>query len=105
MKPIYIDTEFKCHTTNPDGIFREVILSENALNFFSTKCDAFIEGFRFKPDGENLVRDDGTVFSDSEMMSPWKDYNELDATQREYENEKLYDAENALSILLGGETG
>jgi hypothetical protein len=36
------------------------------------------------------------------MITPWKDYNELDAAQRQYEREKLADAENALAILLGG---
>lgn len=104
MKPIYIDTEYKCHTTNPDGTFREVVLSESARNFFADKCTTFIEGYRLKPDGETWVREDGHVFSGGEMITPWKDYDELDAAQREYEREKLADAENALAILLGGAT-
>lgn len=101
---IYIDTDFKCHTTNPNGTFREVILSENARTFFSDKCSDFIEGYRLKPEGETWVREDGHVFSGGEMITPWKNSDELDAAQREYEKQKLADAENALAILLGGES-
>jgi hypothetical protein len=103
MKTIYIDSDFKCHTTNPDGAFSEVILSEGAKAFFANKCKTFIEGYRLKPEGETWVREDGEVFSGAEMITPWKNYNELDAAQRQYEREKLADAENALAILLGGE--
>ena len=99
---LYIDADFKCHTTNPDGSFREVTLSDDARTFFSDKCTAFIEGFRLKPEGETWVREDGKAFSDGEMIAPWKDYTELDEAQREYEREKLADAEAALAILLGG---
>ena len=97
MNTIYIDSEYKCHTTNSDGTFREV-----ETDFFDGKCDAFIEGYRFVPSGESWTRSDGVVFT-GEMVAPWKDYNELDAAQREYEKELLADAENALGILLGGE--
>lgn len=102
MKTIYIDSDYKCHTTNQEGVFREVVLSKNAESFFSNKCTEFIEGYRLIPDGETLVREDGEVFSGGEMITPWKDYNELDAAQRQYERELLADAENALAILLGG---
>lgn len=98
MKTIYIDAEFKCHIEN-DGTFREVILSENARNFFANKCTTFIEGYRLKPDGETWVREDGEIFSGSEMISPWKPYNELDAAQREYEKQLLSDYESALGII------
>ena len=101
---IYIDQEYRCHTTNTDGVYREVSLSESAKHFFSNKCVAFIEGYRLKPDDETWVREDGVVFSGVEMLSPWKDYNELDAAQREYERQKLADAENALAIMWGGVT-
>lgn len=96
MKTIYIDSEHRCHTTNPDGTFREIETS-----FFDGKCDYFIEGYRFVPDGESWTREDGTVFR-GEMISPRKDYDELDNAQREYERAILADAENALAILLGG---
>lgn len=95
---LFIDNEYKCHTTNPDGTFREV-----ETDFFIGKCVEFIEGYRIVPDGEKWVSSDGAEF-DGLMISPWKDYSELDTAQREYEREKLADAENALAILLGGET-
>ena len=91
---IYIDSEYRCHTTNPDGVWREF-----DVPFFNDKCKTFIEGYRYIPDGEGWTRDDGAVCTG---MTPWKDYDELDAAQREYERELLADAENALAILLGG---
>ena len=85
---IYIDSEYKCHTTNPDGIFQEV-----ETDFANGKCDAFIEGYRFIPSGESWTRSDGVVFQ-GEMIAPWKLYSELDAAQREYERAKLAQLES-----------
>ena len=93
MKTIYLDSDYKCHVSN-DGTRRAVETAD-----FDGKCDAYIEGYRFIPAGESWTRPDGVVV---EGVSPWKPYAELDATQREYEREKLADAENALAILLGG---
>lgn len=95
---IYIDKEFRCHTTNPDGIFREF-----DVPFADGKCVIFVEGYRYVPENEIYTRDDGVVFN-GEMIAPFKSYEELDAVQRDYEREKLADAENALAILLGGES-
>lgn len=97
MKTIYMDSEFKCHVTN-DGTMTAV-----ETDFFDGMCDNFVEGYRFVPSGETWTRSDGEVFH-GEMISPWKDYAELDTAQREYERQLLADAENALAILLGGET-
>lgn len=96
MRTIYIDSAFKCHVSNADG------MTAIETNFFDGKCDAFIEGYRFIPSGANWTRSDGVVFY-GEMITPWKPYSELDNAQREYEREKLADAENALAILLGGD--
>lgn len=90
---IYIDSEFKCHTTNPDGSLREV-----ETDFFSGKCDIFIEGYRIVPDGEIWTRDDGEVFH-GEMIAPWKPYFELDAAQREYEREQLEESVTKIKEL------
>lgn len=98
MKTVYIDSVFKCHTSN-DGTM--IAVEEE---FFNNKCDIFIEGFRLKPEGETLVREDGAVFSGGKMITPWKSISELEDAQREYERQKLADAENALAILLGGES-
>ena len=92
MKTVYIDSDFKCHVTNPDGIYREV-----EEDFFDGKCDIFIEGHRLKPEGETWVREDGHVFSGGKMIAPWKDYSELDAAQREYERQLLAEYESALA--------
>ncbi|MBR0319962.1 MAG: hypothetical protein IIX10_02790 [Clostridia bacterium] len=92
MKTVYLDAEFRCHVTN-DGTMTAV---ETA--FFDGKCDAYIEGYRFVPDGETWVREDGTEF-EGEMLAPWKPWNELDAAQREYERAEMADMKEALALL------
>lgn len=82
---IYIDSKCHCHTTNPDGTFREIILSEFAKGFFSGKCTTFVEGYRLKPAGEVWIREDGEAFSGGEMITSWKPYDQLDAAQAQYE--------------------
>ena len=94
---VYIDSDFKCHIEN-DGTMTAI-----ETPFFDGKCDTYIEGYRFVPSGESWTRSDGVVF-EGEMISPWKDYAELDTAQREYERQQMADMENALAILLGGET-
>lgn len=93
MKKIYIDSDYRCHTSNRDGTFREV-----ETNFFDGKCDAFIEGYRYVPEGENWTRNDGTMFT-GEMIAPAVEYEPLRIAQVQHENQ---DMENALAILLGG---
>lgn len=90
---IYIDSEFKCHTSNLDGTFREV-----ETDFFYGKCQAFIEGYRFIPNGESWTRSDGIVFT-GEMIAPFKPYAELDAAQREYERQLIITYEKALQTM------
>ena len=97
---IYIDSEYKCHTSNPDGLYTAV-----ETDFFDGKCDAYIEGYRFVPAGESWTRPDGVSFN-GKMIAPWKDWLELDSAQREYEREQyaamaaeLADTKAALEIL------
>lgn len=78
MKTIYIDNDFKCHVID-DGT-----MTAAETDFFDGKCDAFIEGYRFVPNGESWTRFDGVVFY-GEMIVPWKDYNLLAAAQAQYE--------------------
>ena len=78
MKTIYIDSDFKCHVTN-DGSMTSV-----ETDAFDGKCDSFIEGYRFVPDGETWVRKDGIAFH-GQMVAPWKDYNLLSTIQSLYE--------------------
>ena len=92
MRTIYIDSEFKCHVSNADG------MTAIETDFFNGKCDTFIEGYRFVPSGENWTRSDGVVFR-GEMIAPWKDYAALDAAQREYEKQLLAEYAAALQIV------
>ena len=78
MKTIFIDSDFKCHVVN-DGSMQEV-----ETDFFDGKCDAFIEGYRYIPEGENWVRNDGQVFLGG-MIAPHVDYTLLAAYQAQYE--------------------
>ena len=80
---IYIDSDFKCHTSNPEGTMAAV-----ETDAFDGKCSAYIEGYRYIPAGETWTRPDGVTFT-GEMIAPWKDWRELDAAQREYEREQL----------------
>lgn len=89
---IYIDSEFKCHVSN-DGTMTAV---ETA--FFDGKCNSFIEGYRFVPEGECWTRSDGTTFK-GEMVSPWKPFDGLEVAQRAYEREKLAEYEDALQTV------
>lgn len=82
MRIIYVDSEFKCHVSN-DGTMTAV-----ETDFFDGKCDAYIDGYRFVPDGETWTRSDGVMFN-GEMIAPWKGYAELDSAQREYERQLL----------------
>ena len=96
MRTIYLDSEFKCHVANADN------MTAVETSVFDGKCDAYVEGYRFVPEGESWTREDGVVFS-GEMVSPWAGYDQLAAAQRQYEQEQLADMENALKILLGGD--
>ncbi len=86
MKTIYIDLDYKCHVTN-DGTMTAI-----ETDFFNDKCDAVVEGYCYDT-SKGYVQ-----------IYPWKPDNELDAAQRAYERQQMADMENALAILLGGET-
>ena len=92
MRTVYIDAEFKCHTVD-DGTMTAV---ETA--FFDGKCDGYIEGFRFVPEGQVWEREDGSVFS-GEMICAWKDYAELERAQMAHERRLLAEYTQALKVL------
>lgn len=89
---VYIDKDYKCHVNPAEG-FTPVEDS-----FFDGKCDVFIEGHRFVPNGETWVREDGREFK-GRMISPWKPSDELDAAQREYEKQLLVTYAEALKTV------
>lgn len=92
MRTIYLDSDFKCHVEN-DGTMTAIETSS-----FDGKCDAFIEGYRFVPNGESWTRSDGIIFY-GEMISPWKDYTELNIAQIEYERQLLAEYASALNEI------
>lgn len=71
---IYLDSEFKCHRVGDETMITV------ETDFFTGKCNTFVEGYRFVPAGHEWVRSDGTVFK-GEMISPWKPYSELAQVQ------------------------
>lgn len=89
---IYIDNDFKCHVAN-DGTMTAV-----ETDAFDGKCTEYIEGYRYVPVGQTWTRDDGVEFA-GEMISPWRDWAELDAAQREYERQQLAQYESALTEI------
>lgn len=86
MRTIYLDSDYKCHLSD-DGTMKAV-----ETDAFDGKCNSFIEGYRFIPFGEKWARHDGVVFT-GEMIAPWRDYNILEAAQREYEQAQAKIAE------------
>lgn len=90
MRTIYIDSDYKCHIAD-DGMMRIV-----ETDFFDGKCDAFVEGYLFVPNGETWTCSDGTVFH-GEMVCPWKSFRELDAAQRTYERQQLEEYKNIIA--------
>ena len=91
---IYIDNDYKCHVTD-DGTRRAFEVSS-----FDGKCAAFIEGYRYVPSGERWVKPNGEFFR-GEMITPWRDYDYLQAAQEAYEqgqDEILTTVESALGV-------
>lgn len=91
---IYIDHDCRCHTAN-DGTMREF-----DVPFFEGKCAAFIQGYRYVPEGETWTRPDGLEFR-GEMIAPAVDIRILEAYQKQYEQmlPELSDAEAALELM------
>lgn len=86
MRTIYIDSEFKCHTSN-DGTMTAV---EDP--FFADKCNTFIEGYCY---------DTSKGYT---SIYPWRDSRELEAAQTQYEQDLVdrADLEEAYNYLLNG---
>jgi hypothetical protein len=85
---VFIDSEYKCHISNPEGDYQE---KEIAL--FDGKCAEYIEGYSCTP------------YDGGEMITPWKPFDELDAAQREYERQILAEYEALIDELYAEVTG
>jgi hypothetical protein len=92
LRTIYIDSDFCCHAVN-DGSLTAV-----ETDAFDGKCDAYIEGYRFVPNGKIWTREDGVEIH-GEMISPWKPYSELESAQREVERQMLAEYEALIDEL------
>ena len=97
---IYIDSDYKCHTSPADG------LTAIETDAFDGKCSRYIEGYRFVPKGETWTREDGVEFT-GEMVAPWRDYSILAELQSVYDEQQqtineyeaaLSDIEQALGV-------
>lgn len=79
MKTIYLNKDFQCSVTAKSDTVQSV-----ETYFFDGKCNAYVEGYRFIPEGQQWTREDGVVF-EGEMISPFKDYVYLEMIQSLYE--------------------
>ena len=79
---IYTDSDYKCHASEGEGY------TAHDVEFFDDKCDEFIEGYRYIPEGETWTREDGVQFTGC-MTAPWKDYSTLERAQLQYVAEQL----------------
>lgn len=91
---IYIDSEYKCHVSQGEGM--TVVDAE----FFDGKCRQFIEGYRFVPAGCTWTREDGVEFT-GEMIAPFRDYSILEELQSVYDEQQqtINEYEAALSEI------
>lgn len=88
---IYIDSDYKCHTSPGEG------LTAVETDAFDGKCRQYIEGYRFVQPGESWVREDGEVFT-GEMVAPWRPYEILAEFQAIYEEEQAKQADMAAAL-------
>lgn len=77
---IYIDSKCHCYTSNPDNDRREF-----EVPFFDGKCQTFIEGHIYVPEGEQWTRpSDGRIFK-GEMVCAVAPYTNLETAQAQYD--------------------
>lgn len=81
MKTIYLDSDVRCHLADTGGL--QAVETE----VFDGKCDNYIEGYRFVPEGQTWTRDDGVQFT-GPMVSPHKNYDILAAYQEQYQSDR-----------------
>ena len=89
---IYIDRDYKCHTSPADG------LTAVETDAFDGKCSQYIEGYRFVPIGETWVREDGESFN-GKIVAPWRDYGILSEFQEVAQEEQAKATEEIAAIV------
>lgn len=94
----YIDEDYRLYVQPRPG------LTAVELPEMEGKCRAYIEGYRYVPEGRVWIREDGTAFNGA-MLSPATDYAALEMAQGAYEEalsrqaEELADTKQALDIM------
>lgn len=94
---IYLDSDFRCHLTDGGGM-RMI-----ETNDFDGKCAAFIEGYRFVPEGDSWTREDGAVFRGKLVMDV-EDYDLLKRFQDQHEADMAASADMAEALRILGVT-
>ena len=94
MREVYIDSEFKVHTTNANG--RTAIETDA----FDGMSDVIMECHIFVPHGVSYKKTNGITVH-GEFIQPFVTEKEMDAAQREYEKQKLSNCLEALQELGG----
>ena len=95
---VYIDAAYRLRTQPGPG------LSAVELPEMDGKCRAYIEGYRYVPEGQIWTREDGEVFAGA-MLAPAVPYDILRAAQAAYEEgqqqaaAELADTKQALGIM------
>ena len=89
---VYLDSEYRCHLTD-DGTMRPV-----ETDFFDGKCRAYLEGYRFVPEGERWTRKDGAVFN-GEMIAPAENYGALALAQAQHEADEAEHLEELAALI------
>lgn len=92
MKTIYIDSNFRCHIVN-DGTMTLV-----ETDVFDAMPNPVIECYRFVPNGHSHTKPNGVTVR-GEFIQPFVTEKELDAAQREYEQQLLTEYSEALQLL------
>lgn len=67
---IYLDSDFICHLVD-DGTMRAI-----ETDLFDGKADAYIQGYRYVPEGDIWTRADGVQFKGL-MIAPAKNYDRI----------------------------
>lgn len=89
---IYIDSDYKCYVSAAEG--RRAI----ETNEFDGKCPEWIESYRFVPEGDTWMREDGEEFQ-GEMVTPRKDLSDAYAAQATYVTAQNAQYEAALTEI------
>lgn len=89
---IYIDNDYKCYVSAAEGC-RAI-----ETDAFNGKCPEWIESYRFVPEGETWVKENGEMFR-GEMIAPWKDLSNAYAAQAAYVTQQNAQYEAALSEI------